>query len=144
MSSDSAPQNSSHRTPSLEETNYFHFESVEDFRRLLRDNEERLLIVDLSASWCGPCKRIESVFEDLAAHYRTEGETNLAFAHTTEGDDSDLASELEDEHGFSITAFPSFVVFRRGKFHSGEFWTGGNPSVLKENVGNYLARILEN
>jgi len=43
-----------------------HVSGSSDFARQLRDAGGKLVVVDYSASWCGPCKMISPVFDDLA------------------------------------------------------------------------------
>jgi thioredoxin 1 len=38
------------------------------FDKLVRNNPEKLIVVDFHASWCGPCKTIEPAFRFLSNH----------------------------------------------------------------------------
>ncbi|CUS08812.1 unnamed protein product [Tuber aestivum] len=65
-----------------------------------------VVIIDFTATWCGPCKAISPVFEDLATkHAKTP---NLAFAKC----DVDACSDISRE--YSVRAMPTFVVLQRG------------------------------
>src|SRR5437868_3471783 len=69
-------------------------------------------IIDFSARWCGPCKRMEPVFEkeakrmqDLAADLKLD----LKFLKVDVDDFEALASE------YSIHAMPTVVILKDGK-----------------------------
>lgn len=66
---------------------------TEDFRQL---NHKSVLY--FTAAWCGPCKAIKPVYEDLAAKY-----TDVAFGKVDVDENPESAAE------FNITAVPTFV-----------------------------------
>nr|VZI06317.1 unnamed protein product [Spirometra erinaceieuropaei] len=49
--------------------------SEEDMEELKKVSNERLVIVDFFATWCGPCKSVKAAYEKLA-----EEETSVTFA----------------------------------------------------------------
>lgn len=61
----------------------------------------RPTLIDFWATWCGPCKRLGPVVEQLAGEY--EGRVNIAKCDVEEGED--LAME------FGITSIPALVYF---------------------------------
>lgn len=83
------------------------------------------VIVDFSANWCGPCKRIAPIYEELAKQH-----TNAVFLHV----DVDDVQGLPD--GSDISSIPCFKFFKGG--HLVEYFVGGNADKLKELV-NKLA-----
>ena len=43
-----------------------HIEDSEHFDKVLRANDDKLIVIDFSAKWCGPCKQLEPVFRMLS------------------------------------------------------------------------------
>jgi thioredoxin len=64
----------------------------------------KLVVVDFTASWCGPCKRIAPFFQDLASKY-----TGAVFLKI----DVDVCPETASKH--EVTAMPTFLLFRGGE-----------------------------
>merc|ERR1712032_506868 len=61
------------------------------------------IIVDFTASWCGPCKMIGPVFEELSASY-----SNIEFVKVDVDELEDVAAEC------GISAMPTFQVWSNG------------------------------
>jgi thioredoxin 2 len=76
----------------------------DDFDRLVKDAEVPVL-VDFYADWCGPCKMMAPVLDDLARD-RT-GEVLVAKV------DTDASPQLASRMG--IRGIPTLAVFRDGK-----------------------------
>jgi putative thioredoxin len=91
--------------------------SIETFQTLVIDqSHKQLVVLDISADWCGPCKILEPILNSVSAEYN-EGE----FALTK--------LEAEDENmkiagQFSVRGFPTVIAFIRGvevdRFHSAQ------------------------
>ncbi|KAG8366840.1 hypothetical protein BUALT_Bualt16G0009700 [Buddleja alternifolia] len=64
----------------------------------------KLMVVDFSATWCGPCKFIEPAFKDMAAKY-----TDVDFVKIDVDELSDVSRE------FGVQAMPTFVLLKQGK-----------------------------
>ena len=60
-------------------------------------------VVDFTASWCGPCKKIGPFFEELAAKY-----PDVVFVKIDVDDLDDVAAEC------GISAMPTFQLYSNG------------------------------
>lgn len=63
------------------------------------------VLVDFHAAWCGPCKMLNPIIEQVAAE--KEGEAIVAKV------DIDQARDIAER--FRITSVPSLIVFRDGE-----------------------------
>jgi len=63
------------------------------------------LLVDFWAPWCGPCKAIAPILEELADEYGTK----LTIAKVNIDDHSTIAAE------YNIRAIPTMLLFKDGK-----------------------------
>jgi len=64
----------------------------------------KITVIDFTATWCGPCKQIKPIFEQLAKDY-----TNLNFVKVDIDDARDVALD------FSISSVPTFVFLKGGE-----------------------------
>ena len=78
-----------------------HVESVEHFSEVTGDHD--VVLVDFYADWCGPCKQLEPIVEEIAA------ETDAAVAKV----DIDRLQPLAQRHG--VRGVPTMVLFSDGE-----------------------------
>ena len=65
------------------------------------------IIVDFYADWCGPCKMISPILEELAAEHE-----DILFCKVNVDDSPDIASQ------YLIQNLPSFISFKDGARHN--------------------------
>ncbi|MCH5216233.1 MAG: thioredoxin [Muribaculaceae bacterium] len=63
------------------------------------------VVIDFWAEWCGPCRTISPIIEQLATEY--EGKVTIAKCDVTEA--TDLCNE------FGIISIPTILFFKDGK-----------------------------
>jgi thioredoxin 1 len=100
--------------------------SDDDFQRALQIHP--VLVVDLWAEWCYPCKMVAPIVEELAAEYKGRvvfGKLNV--------DENPATAEA-----FDVMAIPTLLVFRDGKL--ADRIVGALPKVpLKSKIDQILA-----
>jgi thioredoxin 1 len=75
-------------------------------------NSEVPVLVDFWAPWCGPCKMIAPIIEEVADEYASRAK--VCKINTDESHDSAVE--------FSITAIPTLILFNKGQV--GKKWVG--------------------
>lgn len=75
--------------------------SNENFNELIKDGT---VIVDMFATWCGPCKMLGPVVEELAGKY-----SNIKFIKV----DVDECEEIAKNYG--VMSIPTIIKFQDGK-----------------------------
>lgn len=77
-------------------------ESVAEYDALLKDN--RSVFVDFYADWCGPCKMLGPVVEQIAAEV-----TDVVFVKVN----VDLTPDIANRYG--IMSIPTLIAFKNGE-----------------------------
>ena len=99
-------------------------ESKEEFDATLTEAGEKAVIIDFTATWCGPCQFIGPKFVQMADEF-----TNVVFIKV----DVDACSEVAEY--CSIQAMPTFQVFKNNE--KVEELVGANEGKLRELVAKY-------
>ena len=68
-------------------------------------NSESLLVVDCTATWCGPCKLVAPLIDRLADDYRDRAKVFKL----------DLDSNKPVAKRFGIRSIPAVMVFKQGE-----------------------------
>jgi len=66
---------------------------------------EKLVIVDFGATWCGPCKKIKPILEDLTV---TMGD-QAAFFYVDAGEQPKIAQN------YGVMSLPTLLFFKNGE-----------------------------
>ncbi|XP_029648318.1 thioredoxin isoform X1 [Octopus sinensis] len=79
-------------------------DSVEKFDQTLKENKDKLIIIDFFATWCGPCKMIAPKLKAMEEEFKS-----VLFCTV----DVDDASEVAEKEG--IQAMPTFKFYKGGE-----------------------------
>lgn len=95
-----------------------------DFDAALAEAGGKLVVIDFSAAWCGPCKMITPKYEAMSQEF-----TDVIF-YKIDVDTNDETSESE-----GIQAMPTFIFYREGK--KVDSLRGANEGKLREMIERY-------
>ncbi len=70
---------------------------------VLKSNQ--VVLVDFWATWCGPCRMIEPIIEELAKDYKTKAK----IAKLNIDNESDIATR------YNVMSIPTIFVFKNGQ-----------------------------
>ncbi|XP_009803170.1 thioredoxin H2-like [Nicotiana tabacum] len=98
-----------------------HFDSLKD--------TNKLVVIDFTATWCGPCKYMEPIMNDFAAKY-----TDVEFVKI----DVDELDKVAEEYG--VQAMPTFVLIKKGKVV--DKVVGADKDGLKKKIEKHRAMFI--
>ncbi len=85
------------------------------------------VVVDFWAEWCGPCKMIAPILDDLS----TEMADKIKIAKVNVDENRDLATQ------FGIRSIPCLLIFKGGQV-KGQMVGAMSKTQLKEKLSAYL------
>ena len=121
----SAPASGSGGAPSGPKANIPYLTTSEQLAKLLADAGSKLAVVNYTATWCGPCKNIAPLFQELATRYAGK----VVFAKV----DGDQARDLVLAQG--VSGFPTFQFYVSGQ--KIEAFSGADQTKLRQIVQQY-------
>ena len=98
-----------------------HPANTTEVQHIMQMNAGRLIVIDFTATWCGPCKAIKPKFHELAVQ-----RPDVIFLEI----DVDDPDHEQTCSAFKVTAMPTFKYIRNGQ-------------VVGETIGANLNDILQ-
>ncbi|KAG7370001.1 thioredoxin [Nitzschia inconspicua] len=86
----------------------------------------QLMVIDFTASWCGPCKAIAPLYKELSEEF--DGE--VVFCKVDVDENPDTAAK------YSVSAMPTFVFISGGVVV--DRLMGANPAKLRELIEEHM------
>jgi len=87
-------------------------------------SENKIIVVDFTAVWCGPCQRVAPLFADFSEQY-----SKLIFLKVDIDECQDIAEK------YKVEAVPTFKIFKEG--NEADVIEGANVNGLKELILKY-------
>ena len=78
--------------------------------------EQDLVLVDFNATWCGPCRMLKPVLEELASDYKIVS--------------IDVDNNMEIAREYGIMTIPCLIVFKNGKEVSRSVGLKGKEDII--------------
>ena len=97
---------------------------MESFKELI--NSEKPVLVDFYADWCGPCKAMSPVIQEVAQ--ATQGKARVIKV--------DIDKSVQAAQAYQVQAVPTFIIFKKGNIiwrHSGMIDKISLVNVLTQN-----------
>ena len=92
----------------------------DNFEKEIKNN--KIVVVDFWTSWCGPCKAMAPVFEELSKEMK-----DVKFAKINVDENTEIATK------FRVQSIPTFIIFKEGK-PVGTIIGGQSKSSLKAKI----------
>ena len=99
-----------------------YIENLSEYNSIISQNQ--LVVIEFTATWCGPCKQIAPVFETLC-----QNNPHCIFRKV----DVDECDDICDK--FNISSMPTFQFFKNNKLLTQ--FSGANIKQLQEDFKKY-------
>lgn len=90
--------------------------------------KDSLIVVDFSASWCGPCNKIFPQIQEMSTNTKY---TNVVFLEVDIDHNAELAEKC------NIRSMPTFIFYKNG-VKVAEF-SGANLEKLEQTINRYIS-----
>jgi len=101
-----------------------YIEDMSEWAALMETSKSKLVVVDFTASWCGPCKFIAPIFAKMA-----EENPDVEFVKVDVDEADDIAAEC------GIQAMPTFQFYKGGA--KVDAFSGASKDQLAAMVAQY-------
>ncbi|CAL8075435.1 unnamed protein product [Calicophoron daubneyi] len=101
-----------------------HVNKKDEVIKFVSDAQGKLVVLDFYAEWCGPCKRIAPVVEQLSTQY-----PDVKFAKIDVDQDSECSAH------YKVNCMPTFVFFKNGT--EVERFSGADETKLRSAITKY-------
>uniref|UniRef100_A0A6C0KFE2 Thioredoxin domain-containing protein n=1 Tax=viral metagenome TaxID=1070528 RepID=A0A6C0KFE2_9ZZZZ len=99
----------------------------QEFKNYIEQNKNIVVIVKVSATWCGPCKKVEPYITEL---YENTPK-NIIMVELDGDDDDDTVAYLK------IRKFPTFISYVHGE--KTDIYETSQPNEIKEFFNKAIA-----
>lgn len=109
-------------------------ENREDLQKHLESTEFETTIIKLTASWCGPCKKIAPFVSTLNAHYKPM--VSFEYIEVDVDESMDLYAMFKKMK--MANGVPTFLSFKKAKYNPSTYYvpfqgfSGANPQALEQ------------
>lgn len=93
-------------------------QSREDLRNFLSDTKYETTIIKLTATWCGPCKKIAPFVDSLNKHYGQQHQ--FQYIEIDVDDAIDLYAFFKKMK--MANGIPTFLTFKKSLYHPDTFY----------------------
>ncbi|KAK2863021.1 hypothetical protein Q5P01_002554 [Channa striata] len=94
-----------------------------DFDNLLKEAGDKLVVVDFTATWCGPCRFIGPIFQKMSEDPENK---NVVFLKVDVDEADDVSSACK------ISCMPTFQFYKSGE--KVDEFSGADAEKLKETL----------
>ncbi|XP_061525642.1 thioredoxin [Phycodurus eques] len=102
---------------------------LEEFDGYLKSSGDKLIVVDFTATWCGPCKMIGPVFDSASEN---PAYADVIFLKVDVDTCEDVSTKCK------ISCMPTFIFFRNGV--QIDSFSGANSTKLMEKLDAHAKR----
>jgi thioredoxin 1 len=103
----------------------YNISNAQDLQKLCKDASTQLIVIDMYATWCGPCKMISPKIDSLADKYK-----NAIFIKVNVDEAEDISNH------FNITSMPTIIYIKN--YNEVDRVIGANIQKIEEVLKKHL------
>jgi len=104
---------------------------MNEYKKLTGSSEA--CVVFFTAKWCGPCKSLYPLFDELKAHNKQNHNGKVMFIKVNVEEDGDIADY------YKVKTLPTFFFYHRGKLIKD--FEGANKEKLVNNYNSLVDMV---